>query len=65
MAERLTPALLGLALAAALPALAQTAGLTDPTRPLGERAQQRGAVLAAGEFDIRLRGENETPFFDD
>ena len=33
MAERLTPALLGLALAAALPALAQTAGLTDPTRP--------------------------------
>jgi MSHA biogenesis protein MshK len=33
MAERLTPALLGLALIAVLPVLAQTTGLSDPTRP--------------------------------
>jgi MSHA biogenesis protein MshK len=47
MAERLTPALLGLALSAALPALAQTATLSDPTRP--PNASMAGAAGAASD----------------
>lgn len=48
MVERLTPALLGLALSAALPALAQNAGLTDPTRPPAASAAPSPVTAEAG-----------------